>query len=197
MYTVTYDYINSPYVDGFTVNLDNFFTSTQQEYFDNAEEMSQALYAFIVSSVLRTSLLRGDDTTLDDIFLDKFRNTDAGWELDIPANSKATLEERCLEAAQLWWFLDEDSAYEDVTVAYIENSGWEWVDFDDVEDFHENLFMEYDDYADVGKYAVDEGFVESVPDSVYSHIDWDSYGREIAEGYSDTAFNGKSYLFHV
>lgn len=119
------------------------------------------------------------------------------WENGVEKLSVDEKEGWLKEVATFAWnveqgpHIDSDQAY-----ATINDVGWKWFDFDDFEDsINEDYHGEFDGDYDEFAREYESNYGESIPDRFYNHIDWEAYGRDLIEGYSEREWNNRTFLY--
>lgn len=119
-----------------------------------------------------------------------------GQELSIKSDSSM---EWIREVAQLYVFLLSDKHYcdDEAILAYIDNSGWQWFDFDSELQYAEDeYYTEFNgDYEEFARERMDDS-CEGLPEHLESHFDYSSYGEELIEGYSQVTWGSREFLFY-
>ena len=103
------------------------------------------------------------------------------------------------EVAQLYVHLLSDSHYcdDEAILAYIDNSGWKWFDFDsDLKSAEDEYSQEFDgDYEDFAKEWMDN-MGETLSESHEYYFDYSGYGEFLVEGYSKCSWGSREFLFN-
>lgn len=137
----------------------------------------------------------GVDRTLDEVT--GFTLDHDGGELEIKAegsNHWGWLS----EVAKLVFFDQTSHVPTNATLGYIENEGWDSVNFDCLaRDIEDNYSQEYEgDYTDFAhQHMSDVG--EEIPDHMEKYFDYESYGETLVDGYNRVEFANEEYLFHL
>ena len=101
------------------------------------------------------------------------------------------------EVAQLWTYLDGSGRYcpTGAALAYIDNVGWEFFDFDEFRRMEDDFAEEFDGSysAHAADYIAEMG---GIPDWLDDYIDYEMLGEGLVSDYARLSWGGKEYLFH-
>lgn len=153
----------------------------------------EELHSAVVIEVAKIALAAG--TSINNMWLDKFYTSNACEGVDGGKTDNPTVWE---EVAKLYmWLTDDDNSYDvDPVMAAISDSGWQYVDFDSIEDERENFSQGFDgDYATYAE-ELSSDLGHDIPLHMQPYIDWEKYGKAIIDGMNAVEWNGKTYLFH-
>jgi hypothetical protein len=108
---------------------------------------------------------------------------DWGWMKEVAQFAWAAEQEPCIDSDQLF--------------GVVNDTGWKWFNFDDIEsslseDYHGEFVGDYEDF---GKEWESNYSDSHIPDHLYNHIDWDSYGRELVESHNEIEWNDRTFLY--
>lgn len=103
------------------------------------------------------------------------------------------------EVVQLYmWLVIEKTHYapDEAILAYVDNQGWKWIDFDtDLQEAEDKYHCEFNgDYEDYAKEFMDD-CGESIAVHLEDHFDYSSYGEALVENYERVSWGRKEFLF--
>lgn len=102
-----------------------------------------------------------------------------------------------VEVAQLYFYIENLERYQEPNVyfAYLSGNGWEWSDFDNIDDWTDEYSQEYpDDLDDYGRDRMAESEY-GLPDHLDAYFDYVKYAEDQLEGYNEYKWKGIKYLF--
>lgn len=122
---------------------------------------------------------------------------DDGQELEIhqePTNPHLWIR----EVVQLYMWLDCNKHWipDEAILAYVDNQGWKWTDFDsDLQSAEDEYHQEFDgDYEEFARdYLENSG--DSLPEWAEPYFDFSEYGETLVEGYSECEWRYRKFLF--
>jgi hypothetical protein len=101
------------------------------------------------------------------------------------------------EVTQLYMWLIDDKHYapDEAILAYVDNAGWKWFDFDDFQTPEDEYCQAFDgDYAEYAKETMsNQG--ESLEEHLERHFDYEEYGQYLIDDYSLVEWGGSQFLF--
>lgn len=103
------------------------------------------------------------------------------------------------EVAQFAWaehlnlYVDSDQLF-----AVVNNVGWKYFDFDNIEDaLSEDYHGEFDgDHSDFAREWDSNFDFEPLPERFHHHIDWDSYGESLVNDFNRIEWNDRTFLYN-
>lgn len=102
------------------------------------------------------------------------------------------------EVVQLYMWLNCDKHYceDEAILAYVDNQGWKWTDFDsDLQSAEDEYHSQFDgDYEDFAKEYMD-GCGESIAEHLEYHFDYSSYGESLVDEFDRCSWGSKEFLF--
>ena len=102
------------------------------------------------------------------------------------------------EVAQLYVFLLSDKHYcdDEAILAYIDNSGWAWVDFDsDLQDAEDKYYTEFSgDYEEFARERMDDSG-ESLSETHERYFNFEEYGEDLVNDWSRCEWGSREVLF--
>lgn len=132
-----------------------------------------------------------EPSQISSIFLDEYE-TDRGDRINLPSGDWKTTLREVFDLAT--WTNNHLGDWQTERVHAVLNDDWDnWIDnLDDISDSVMHEFDE-DDYEAFGKeYA--ELLDHSVHESLEEYVNWEQFGRDRAENYSEVSWNGTTYL---
>lgn len=102
------------------------------------------------------------------------------------------------EVAQLYVFLLSDEHYcdDEAILAYIDNSGWQWVDFDsDLQDAEDKYYTEFNgDYEEFARERMDDSG-DSFSETHERYFNFEEYGEDLVNDWSRCEWGSREFLF--
>lgn len=158
----------------------------------------ESLYSAIVWRVAHHTMKAGCEP--EDAWANTFEHE--GHELD-PHHYTGSLDvwkeiaQLCMWLHSGGWNGVEQQEYDYLPIfASIQGQHWKFFSFDDIEGEKENYSQEFDgDYDEFGREWMSE-LGEGLPDNLEYYFDYEAYGRDIIEGYTQYEYENVTYLFH-
>lgn len=172
----------------YEINLDDVWI--QSDVIDE-----ESLHGALVAKIATWALENGN--TFDDI-TPMTVDDDDGQELEIHQDSgKPHLW--ILEVVQLYTWLNCDKHYmpDEALLAYIDDRGWKWTDFDsDLQQAEDEYYTEFD--GDYEEFAIEHMSAcgESIDSHLERYFDFSSYGEDLVDGFNRYSWGHKEFLFH-
>lgn len=180
-------FVGNQYDEHTEISLDNIWVES-----DVVDEDS--MHAALVAAIAVWALESG--STFDQV-KPMTVDDDAGQELEI-GQSTSNPHGWIREVVQLYMWLLCDKHYcpDEAVLAYIDNMGWGWTDFEcdlqNVEDFYYTTFDgDYEEYAK--EHMNNCG--EDLPYWAESYFDYKSYGENLVDAFSRMSWGSKEFLF--
>jgi hypothetical protein len=151
------------------------------------------MHAMLVNVIAVWALENGN--TFDDI-TPMTVDDDDGQELEIHQDSNDP-HKWIREVVQLYMWLNCDKHYcpDEAVLGYIDNQGWKWFDFDDLQDIEDEYHSEFDgDYEDFAKEYMD-GCGDALPEWAERYFDYAEYGEALVDDFEQVSWGHKEFLF--
>lgn len=102
------------------------------------------------------------------------------------------------EVVQLYLHLLSDKHYceDEAILAYVDNQGWKWTDFDsDLEQAEDEYYSEFDgDYDEYAReYLSNNG--EGIPEHMEKYFDYEEYGEALVDDFDRCEWGSREFLF--
>lgn len=151
-----------------------------------------SMHALLVHHIALWALENGN--RLDDITGLTVDDED-GNELVITAESGDHSWIREVVKLYMWLIDDKHRCGDEAILAYVDNTGWKWFDFDDFQTPEDEYCQEFDgDYAEYARETMsDQG--ESLDERLERYFDYEEYGQHLVDGYNLVEWNGSQFLF--
>lgn len=163
----------------------------------------ESLHAVIVVTLAEWCIEKG--VSLDDAFPlylydaeiwdnDTSLRVDAGPDTDFNVWTK--------ELAQLAWYIEgTDSNYvdKDQVFAFLSDNHWKYINFDSLEDeVNDNYHTELtdNDYEEFAREYMSNFTCESLPAHLEAYFDFEAYGADLVNDFSQLEWNGRTFLYH-
>ena len=119
--------------------------------------------------------------------------TAEGHSMDIPSHVKTWLKDLSKLA---YYILDGELTHPStVYLAVLESRFWEYMDFDNIEDWADEYVASADDAAEYGKLHFGEQYSGDLFAEVQHHMDWESYGEEKIDDLTVLEWGTHSHYF--